>query len=314
MATALVPWRPSQASASRRAGRSRIPMRGGITAALAAVDGRRIHIGSRRHRRLARWRTECEEIIAWPEPMRSCWAPASSAPRPRCIWPSAGLSVALVDRRGAGRGDLLRQRRRDRRQHAVSACLPVRLRRAAADRAQAGAGGELSSVVPAADRALAAGLSRQHRAARAALAFAEAMRPLFARARERARGADEPRPAPRAICARTAGSSSTAATTRSRRPRASASYADKLGLKHRVLERRGGARARAVAAPVFRHAVHWPDAASVSNPLAVTKAYAAQFVLLGGVIAQGRRAHAAPLRRRTGGSTPTRARSTPRRR
>ena len=50
-------------------------------------------------------------------------------------------------------------------------------------------------------------------------------------------------------------------------------------------------------APVFRHAVHWPDAASVSNPLAVTKAYAARFTKLGGVIAQGRRAHAAPLGR-----------------
>ena len=30
-------------------------------------------------------------------------------------------------------------------------------------------------------------------------------------------------------------------------------------------------------APVFRHAVHWPEAASVSNPMAVTKAYADQF-------------------------------------
>jgi D-amino-acid dehydrogenase len=39
--------------------------------------------------------------------------------------------------------------------------------------------------------------------------------------------------------------------------------------------------------PVFRHAVHWPDAASVSNPLAVTKAYAAQFVLLGGIMIKG---------------------------
>ena len=39
--------------------------------------------------------------------------------------------------------------------------------------------------------------------------------------------------------------------------------------------------------PVFRHAVHWPDAASVSNPLAVTKAYAARFAALGGVIVNG---------------------------
>ena len=38
---------------------------------------------------------------------------------------------------------------------------------------------------------------------------------------------------------------------------------------------------------MFRHAVHWPDAASVSNPLAVTKAYAARFAALGGVIVKG---------------------------
>jgi D-amino-acid dehydrogenase len=40
-------------------------------------------------------------------------------------------------------------------------------------------------------------------------------------------------------------------------------------------------------APVFRHAVHWPGAASVSNPLAVTKAYAARLAKLGGVILTG---------------------------
>ena len=93
-----------------------------------------------------------------------------------------GLAVTLVDRRGAGRGDVLRQRRGDRGQHALSPRLPVRLRRAASDRAQAGAGGELSSVVPAEGRALAAGLSRPTRGPKAALQFAEAMRPLFSRA------------------------------------------------------------------------------------------------------------------------------------
>jgi D-amino-acid dehydrogenase len=40
-------------------------------------------------------------------------------------------------------------------------------------------------------------------------------------------------------------------------------------------------------APVFRHAVHWPGAASVSSPLAVTKAYAAQVAKLGGVVLTG---------------------------
>ena len=38
---------------------------------------------------------------------------------------------------------------------------------------------------------------------------------------------------------------------------------------------------------MFRHAVYWPDAASVSNPLAVTKAYAARFAALGGVVLKG---------------------------
>jgi D-amino-acid dehydrogenase len=40
-------------------------------------------------------------------------------------------------------------------------------------------------------------------------------------------------------------------------------------------------------APVFRHAVHWPGAASVSNPLALTRAYAARLAKLGGVVLTG---------------------------
>jgi D-amino-acid dehydrogenase len=40
-------------------------------------------------------------------------------------------------------------------------------------------------------------------------------------------------------------------------------------------------------APVFRHALHWPGAASVSNPLAVTKAFAAQLARRGGVVLSG---------------------------
>ncbi|MFZ3361173.1 MAG: FAD-binding oxidoreductase [Xanthobacteraceae bacterium] len=35
--------------------------------------------------------------------------------------------------------------------------------------------------------------------------------------------------------------------------------------------------------PVFRHAVHWTGAVSVSNPLALTRAYAARFAALGGL-------------------------------
>ena len=40
-------------------------------------------------------------------------------------------------------------------------------------------------------------------------------------------------------------------------------------------------------APVFKAAVHWPDVASVSNPLAVTRAYAARFADLGGTVLTG---------------------------
>ena len=72
-------------------------------------------------------------------------------------------------------------------------------------------------------------------------------------------------------------------------------------VKPGVVERRGatlGVRARKLDAeaaralepslnPVFRHAIHWPDIASVSNPLAVTRAYAARFAALGGVVVKG---------------------------
>jgi D-amino-acid dehydrogenase len=39
--------------------------------------------------------------------------------------------------------------------------------------------------------------------------------------------------------------------------------------------------------PVFRHAVHWTGAMSVSNPLALTRAYAARFGALGGIALKG---------------------------
>src|SRR5262245_60257696 len=40
-------------------------------------------------------------------------------------------------------------------------------------------------------------------------------------------------------------------------------------------------------APIFRRAVHWTGAVTVTNPLAVTKAYAARFAALGGVFVNG---------------------------
>jgi D-amino-acid dehydrogenase len=39
--------------------------------------------------------------------------------------------------------------------------------------------------------------------------------------------------------------------------------------------------------PVFRRAVHWTDIATISNPLAVTRSYAARFSSLGGIFLKG---------------------------
>ena len=39
--------------------------------------------------------------------------------------------------------------------------------------------------------------------------------------------------------------------------------------------------------PAFARAVHWPDIRTVSNPLAVTRAYATRFVALGGMLLNG---------------------------
>ena len=63
--------------------------------------------------------------------------------------------------------------------------------------------------------------------------------------------------------------------------------ADTLGLVHRELDPAQTRELEPSLSPVFRHAVHWPEAASVSNPLAVTKAYAARFTQLGGIVLKG---------------------------
>jgi D-amino-acid dehydrogenase len=56
-----------------------------------------------------------------------------------------------------------------------------------------------------------------------------------------------------------------------------------LKLPLRVLDMPGARELEPSLAPVFRHAVFWPEAASISNPLAVTRAYAKRFSSLGGV-------------------------------
>lgn len=119
-----------------------------------------------------------------------------------------------------------------------------------------------------------------------AMEFAETMRPLYARAVAEHEALMAESGATRYLrkdgwlkLYRT--DASFAATVRER------DYATELGLKQRPLSVEQARDLEPSLAPVFSHAVHWPDAASVSNPLAVTKAYAAQLAKLRGVILKG---------------------------
>src|SRR5260370_25354499 len=58
--------------------------------------------------------------------------------------------------------------------------------------------------------------------------------------------------------------------------------AQEFDIPHRALDVDGARELEPSLAPVFRHAVYWPRAASITNPLAVTQAYAARFTALGG--------------------------------
>jgi D-amino-acid dehydrogenase len=63
--------------------------------------------------------------------------------------------------------------------------------------------------------------------------------------------------------------------------------AAKLGLPLQTLDTAAVLALEPALKPVFAHAVFWPQAASVSNPLGVTRAYAARFAALGGVTLTG---------------------------
>jgi D-amino-acid dehydrogenase len=122
--------------------------------------------------------------------------------------------------------------------------------------------------------------------AEGSLAFAEAMRPLFSRAVSEHEALMAEAGAARYL--RKDGwlklyrsDEAFAATARERE------LALALGLTQRALSVEETRALEPSLMPVFRHAVHWPDAASVSNPLAVTKAYAARFAALGGVLLSG---------------------------
>ena len=63
--------------------------------------------------------------------------------------------------------------------------------------------------------------------------------------------------------------------------------AKNLGIANVPLDTEAARALEPSLAPVFRHAVHWAGAMSVSNPLALTRAYAARFAALGGITASG---------------------------
>jgi D-amino-acid dehydrogenase len=63
--------------------------------------------------------------------------------------------------------------------------------------------------------------------------------------------------------------------------------AGQLGLPLQALDTAGAQALEPSLNPVFARAVFWPQAASVSNPLGVTRAYAARFAALGGVTLTG---------------------------
>ncbi len=59
------------------------------------------------------------------------------------------------------------------------------------------------------------------------------------------------------------------------------------GIANVPLERDAALALEPSLAPAFRHAVHWTGAMSVSNPLAVTHAYAGRYATLGGLVLTG---------------------------
>jgi D-amino-acid dehydrogenase len=60
-----------------------------------------------------------------------------------------------------------------------------------------------------------------------------------------------------------------------------------LGIANVPLDRDAAQALEPALSGVFRHAVHWPGVVSVSDPLALTRAYAARLAALGGVVLNG---------------------------
>jgi len=196
-----------------------------------------------------------------------------------------GLAVALVDRRGPGEetsygnagvieGNTLLPHPFPR---GLSALLRIALKRATE------ANYHLSFLPRVAPWLLA---YRSQSALRHRMAFAEAMRPLFARAL----------PEHEALIAEAGAGRYLRKTGWLKVYRSDASFAEtaperelasKLGLPHQVLDPDGVQALEPALAPVFRHGIYWSEAGSISNPLAVTRAYAARFAALSGLVLKG---------------------------
>ena len=227
-----------------------------------------------------------------------------------------GLAVALVDRGGVGEGT----------SYGNAGIIegntyfpypfptdPAALLRIALKQAT---GGELSPLASAEDAALAVRLLARRPRPEHMFEFAQCACGRSSRtARRRARSADDGIGRGHAICARTAGckvyrsdAGFAEHAVRSRRGRA------RRACHFERLDHRRRARARAGPRAGFRSMrCSGRRAASITNPLAVTRAYAARVSRARRRRAERRCAHAASLGRNAGASIPTRGRSMRRR-
>jgi D-amino-acid dehydrogenase len=196
-----------------------------------------------------------------------------------------GLAVALVDRRGPGEetsygnagvieGSTLLPHPFPRD---LSALLRIGLKRATE------ADYHLSFLPRVAPWLLA---YRSQSALAHRMAFAEDMRPLFARALAEHE----------TLIAEAGAGRYLRKTGWLKVYRSDAGFADtapdrelatKLGMAHQVLDPDGVHTLEPALAPVFRHGIFWSEAGSISNPLAVTKAFAARFAALSGLVLKG---------------------------
>ena len=96
-----------------------------------------------------------------------------------------------------------------------------------------------------------------------------------------------PKPAQSAISAIAAGSSFTVPIAAFAALAPEFELAARFGIANVPLDRDEALALEPALDGVFRHAVHWTGAVSVNNPLALTRAYAARFAALGGLMLIG---------------------------